>query len=134
MLPKLEQFRQRVVLHYHLDPLTKEETFDYIKHRLKKAGNEDADIFEADAIEEIYKYSKGVPRLINIACHHSLISGLVYETRRISAKIASEAIAETMSGLGVKSSEGAELMGTDEIIRKLQREDASDKSTVHGRR
>lgn len=100
MLPKLEQFRQRVVLHYHLEPLTREETAEYIKHRLKKAGNDEADIFEKEAVEEIYKYSKGIPRLINIACHHSLISGLVYETKVITKKIAIEAIKESISGIG----------------------------------
>ncbi len=99
-LPKLEQFRQRIVLHYHLGSLSGKEAADYIRHRLKKAGNEDADLFEREAIDAIYTYSKGVPRLINIACHHALISGLVYETKKITKKIAIEAIKESISGIG----------------------------------
>ncbi len=98
-MPKLEQFRQRVVFHYHLEPLNREETGEYIRHRLKKAGNSPADIFTEDAINEIYRHSKGVPRLINVICHNALISGLVYETKKITAKTALEAIAETTNGL-----------------------------------
>lgn len=94
-LPKLEQFRQRIVLHYHLEPLSEAETKEYVKHRLKKAGNAGADIFDDGAISEIYDYSKGVPRLINIACHHSLIEGLVRESSRITADI----VRESASGL-----------------------------------
>ena len=86
-MPKLEQFRQRVVLHYHLEPLTLAETGSYIRHRLKTAGNKEADIFDESAISAIYEYSKGVPRLINIACHHALIEGLVRESSRITAEI-----------------------------------------------
>ncbi len=98
VMPKLEQFRQRVVFHYHLDPLTAAETRNYIKHRLKKAGNEEADIFKDDAIDEIYKYSKGVPRLINLMCHNALISGLVHEAHKINKDIVLEAIRESVLG------------------------------------
>ncbi len=94
-MPKLEQFRQRIVLHYHLEPLTRGETGEYIRHRLNKAGNKGADIFEESAIEAVYEYSKGVPRLINIACHHALIEGLVRESSRITGEI----VMESVSGL-----------------------------------
>ena len=97
-LPRLEQFRQRIVLSYHMEGLSQIETENYIKFRLKKAGNEKADIFSENAITEIYKYSKGIPRLINLACHNMLISGLVYETRYINRDIASETIHELTHG------------------------------------
>lgn len=97
--PKLEQFRQRVVLHYHLERLSFEETVGYIRHRLIRAGNANADIFTSAAIARIYNYSQGIPRLINLACHNALISGLVYETKKISREIAVEAIKELMQGL-----------------------------------
>jgi general secretion pathway protein A len=120
-LPKLEQFRQRVVFHYHLEPLSYEETSEYIKHRLKKSGNSEADIFEEDAIREIYTHSKGVPRLINVICHNALITGLVCETKKITLKIALEAISEAENGLGVIQKPEAPLgSDTDEIIRRLQ--------------
>lgn len=124
-LPRLEQFRQRVVLHYHLPPLSEVETEEYIRHRLIKAGNEDADIFTPEAIAEIYKYSKGVPRLINIICNSALISGFVYETKRITGKIAVEAVNESVYGVGagIPAAFDREDMpqDTDTILKKLQR-------------
>lgn len=98
MLPRLEQFRQRIVLQYHIEPLNYRETEEYIKHRLRKAGNETAEIFAQDAIEEIYKYSNGIPRLINLACHNALINGLLYEAESITADIVVEAIKEFVGG------------------------------------
>ncbi len=94
--PKLEQFSQRIVFYYHLEPLDRFETASYIKHRLKKAGNENVDIFTEEAIDNIYGYSNGVPRLINLACHNALISGLVYDAKRINSIIAAESINELM--------------------------------------
>ena len=98
--PRLEQFRQRVVFQYHLEPLSCEETGKYIKHRLIIAGNTNSDIFTQLAIEEIYQYSRGIPRLINLACHNALISGLIYETTRITRNIVAEAIKELTEGMG----------------------------------
>jgi len=97
--PRLEQFRQRVVFHYHLEALNYAETEKYIKHRLVTAGRPDNGIFIPQAIEEIYKYSRGIPRLINLACHNALISGLVYETKEITRDIAAEAIDELIQGV-----------------------------------
>jgi len=91
-LPKLEQFKQRIVFQYHLEPLSYEETVGYIKHRLKIAGNGKTDIFTQEAIDKIYTYSKGIPRLINLACHNALITGLVRESRIITSNIARETV------------------------------------------
>jgi general secretion pathway protein A len=93
-LPQLEQFRQRIVFHYHLSPLDREETRGYIKHRLRTAGNEKADLFMEYAIDEVYRYSKGVPRLINIICHNALISGLACGERVISCSLIESTIKE----------------------------------------
>jgi len=99
--PGLEQFSQRIVFYYHLEPLDYAETKDYILHRLRKSGKaEDADVFTEGAIRRIFEYSGGVPRLVNLACHNALISGLVYETKHISASIASEAVRELMYNKG----------------------------------
>ncbi len=94
--PKLEQFSQRIVLYYHLEPLNRFETEDYINFRLEKTGNGSTCVFSREAVAEIYKYSNGIPRLINLACHNALISGLVYDARLITGDIASEAIQELM--------------------------------------
>ena len=124
-MPRLEQFRQRVVLHYHLQPLGQEETKEYIHHRLKKAGNANADIFTQEAIDEIFINSKGIPRLINLISHNALISGLVYETRRVTKEIAQEAIKDSIYGFTAVTPPKPEAVNpseqTDEIIRGIMR-------------
>ena len=73
--PSLKQFAQRVTVYCHLEPLSKEETFEYIHHRLRIAGARNLDIFTKDAMEAIYQHSKGIPRLINILCDTALVYG-----------------------------------------------------------
>ena len=73
--PSLKQFAQRVTVYCHLEPLGKEETFEYIRHRLRIAGARNLDIFTKDAMEAIYQHSKGIPRLINILCDTALVYG-----------------------------------------------------------
>ncbi len=119
---KLVQFRQRVVMHYHLEPLSYTESGEYIKHRLIKAGNANADIFTHPAVKEIYKYSQGVPRLINLACHNALISGLVYESKKITSDIAAGAINELIQGLGhtFLQAHSNEARRAEEVISNLK--------------
>jgi general secretion pathway protein A len=66
--------KQRITNNYHLMPLTEIETSDFILHRLKIAGATQ-NIFMKEAIREIHNFSQGVPRLINIICDHSLLTG-----------------------------------------------------------
>ncbi len=75
--------RQRLTLNYNIDPLTPDETSEYIKHRLKVAGTSQT-IFDTSAVQEIFMYSGGFPRRINIICDHSLLSGYVKEKKEIS--------------------------------------------------
>ncbi len=74
--------RQRIVLDYHMGPLTREETGDYINYRLKVAGTEKR-IFNSGAVDEIHRFAKGCPRLINIVCDLALVNGYANETQRI---------------------------------------------------
>ena len=73
-LPELRQFRQRIVVSYHLSSLNLQECIQYIFYRLKVAGGMDKVKFTRRAINEVFQYSKGIPRLINIICD-SLGSG-----------------------------------------------------------
>lgn len=67
-------FRKRIAVSYHLDSLGQKETENYINHRLDVAGATE-EIFNAAAIREIYHFSMGYPRLINIICDHALLIG-----------------------------------------------------------
>ena len=84
--PSLAQFRQRIAVNYHLEALTEEETRHYIVFRLKKAGGR-ADTFSADAIDAIYRASKGIPRTINLLCDSSLVYGFADELPQIDTRI-----------------------------------------------
>jgi general secretion pathway protein A len=79
--------RQRIAVHYKIEPLTEPETQDYIKHRLRVAGSEE-EIFSPDAISEIFSFSKGYPRLINGICDRALLIGYVLDIKKIDSKIA----------------------------------------------
>jgi len=87
--------RQRIAINYHLKPLTKNDTKDYLRHRLKIAGTE-RKIFKADALPEIMFFSKGYPRLINSICDHSLLTGYVKGVHEIDAKIVKECSKELL--------------------------------------
>jgi len=79
---KNRALKQRISINYHLDPLTETEVRKYIHHRIKVAGHQ-GNIFGEDAIDEIFSFSKGYPRLINIICDHALLSGYVKGVKTI---------------------------------------------------
>ena len=81
--------RQRITVSYHIDPLTEAEARLYIKHRLKVAGAT-REIFGRDAVREIYNYSSGYPRLMNIICDHALLTGYSYNLKSIDKKVIKE--------------------------------------------
>lgn len=71
--PELKQLVQRVRLRFHVGPLDKREMREYIEHRLAIAGREAKDLIKDEAYEMIYRYSGGVPRLINTLCDTALL-------------------------------------------------------------
>jgi len=91
---RLVQFKQRIAMYYHLNPLTKDESRDYITHRLKLVSSNGVDIFSPRALDVIYEHSSGIPRLINLICDSALLSGYVYETKNITEKIINEVLKE----------------------------------------
>lgn len=85
--------RQRITVHYTLGPLTEEETGEYIRHRLQVAGG-NGDIFSAEAVQAVFAFAKGAPRLINIICDRALLTGFVEGRKKIEADIIAECAAE----------------------------------------
>jgi general secretion pathway protein A len=96
-LKELTQLRQRVTLHYHLGPLTEGETAGYVLHRLDVSGANGLQIFQPAALSQIFRHTKGVPRLINGLCDRALLTGYVNETRTIGADIVNEVVRELPS-------------------------------------
>lgn len=90
--PQFRQLKQRVSLRYQLKPLNREETNFYIKRRLKVAGAIEPNTFMPKALNEIYRYAKGIPRLINIVCDNALLAGFASDQKVIGDRIIREVI------------------------------------------
>lgn len=94
---RLEQFKQRIALYYHIPALEKDETQEYILHRLKLVssnGDNGCGIFTIGALDLIHHHSSGIPRLINLICDSALLSGYVTDTKRINEAVIDEVIKE----------------------------------------
>ncbi len=92
--PEYEAFNQRVFCHVTLDPLTQDESADYIRWRLEWAGGRLEDVFTPEAVRAICYASDGVPRCLNHLCDHSLLLGFVAEERPVEAETVKEALGD----------------------------------------
>ncbi|MGF1546040.1 MAG: ExeA family protein [Thiotrichales bacterium] len=90
---ELRQLTQRVSVDYFLEPLSPKEVFEYIRYRLRNAGG-DPEIFMADAIAKIYRYSGGIPRIINILSDTAMVYGYAQSAETITGKIVEEMIVD----------------------------------------
>jgi len=98
---QFRQLKQRVSLRYHLQPLNKEDMEKYIKKRLRIAGTLDLNMFTQKALNKIYTYSKGIPRVINIICDNALLMGYATDQKVIGSKIIHEVI-KNLDGLNLQ--------------------------------
>jgi general secretion pathway protein A len=85
--PELRQLNQRITLRAHTLPLDLEETRAYIAQRLRLAGANGRNIFSPPAIESVYRFSAGIPRVINVLCDHSMIHAFADQQRTIEPKV-----------------------------------------------
>jgi general secretion pathway protein A len=91
---QLRQLRQRITVRYHLKPLTRNEVGRYIQHRLVLAGSQGVPTFTGPAIWRVFRYSKGIPRLVNAVCDKALLAGFVAQSNRINYWMVGRAIRE----------------------------------------
>src|SRR5262245_56330969 len=101
--PELRQLKQRISLRCHLDPLTLFETKEYIRTRLEIAGQPNQQIFPDSSITEIYRFSGGIPRLINSICDNALLAGYACDSKTVGAKMIYEVADEFELGDGKRS-------------------------------
>jgi len=94
---ELRQLGQRITLRYHLTPLNSRETIEYIKFRINIAARKAGIKFDRSAFSQIYKYSGGIPRVINIACDRSLLTAFGLSQHKITGSIARASIKELKS-------------------------------------
>jgi general secretion pathway protein A len=106
--PELSQLSQRIIARYHLGPLKKKDIGPYVKHRLKIAGIR-KQLFSQSAINKLYHFTGGVPRLINVICDRALLGAFAQEQDKISKTILSRAAHEVF---GNKKGHSASRPGT----------------------
>ncbi len=99
-LPSLRQLNQRVAVRYHIMPFNRLELQAYVEHRLGIAKVIDqpnsALRFTDDAIDALFHYSQGTPRLVNILCDRALLAGFIEETFKINDKIIHQVAQEVL--------------------------------------
>ena len=91
---ELRQLSQRITLSCHLSPLTYTEVREYIEHRIHVAAFRSLVHFTSAACRNIYRYSGGIPRLINIACDRALLTAFGRNQKKITGGITRAAIRE----------------------------------------
>jgi type II secretory pathway predicted ATPase ExeA len=92
--PQGRQLRQRIAVRCKIGSLTLEQTHDYIERRLRIAGAGGESIFQSQAMDAVYFYARGIPRVINLICEHSLINAYVEQLRPVPARVVEEVAGE----------------------------------------
>jgi general secretion pathway protein A len=103
--------RQRIAVSYQLEPLSRQETAGYIAHRLKLVGATD-EIFKPEAVREVFNFSRGYPRLINVICDLAMLTGFSAGSKKIDAAIVKEC--------------GKELQIPDDMARPLEKQSTAN--------
>ncbi|MGO9540252.1 MAG: ExeA family protein [Terriglobales bacterium] len=99
---ELRQLKQRIALRCHLDPLSLNETREYMTRRLKIAGATGVNqIFSSPAIEAVFSHSRGIPRLINTICENALLAGYAQHAATITSEIIDDVARDLRIGVAV---------------------------------
>lgn len=91
---ELLQLRQRISINCHLQALPRAEMAEYIVHRMKVAGNAEALSFPDGTLDLIFRYSRGIPRLINVICDFLMLSAFADEVTTASLEMAQEVVGD----------------------------------------
>ncbi|MGI9332393.1 MAG: ExeA family protein, partial [Gammaproteobacteria bacterium] len=96
--PELTQFAQRVAVDYHIDALDERETKRYVRHRIRHAGGNPI-VFRSAAYPAVYRFSRGVPRLINVLCDTALVYAFGENKKRVSEEMIREVVRDRIKGV-----------------------------------
>jgi len=114
---ELRQLKQRIAVRCHLDPLSSNETRAYVARRLRIAGAVAAsEMFSGPAVEAVFNYSKGIPRLINTICENALLAGYA----KHAATVTSEIIDDVARDLRLTQISGEPKNGVGAILSQEQ--------------
>jgi general secretion pathway protein A len=132
-LPQLRQLRQRITLRCRTAALSLDETFGYIAERLRIGGASGEPIFSKEAIQTVHMYSRGIPRVVNLLCEHSMINAYVDSLRPVPAHLVEEVAREfqldevapvlspgSLSGAQQSANTQALLENLDDLLGRLR--------------
>ena len=106
--PAMQQTFQRIFRTFHLEGLDRETTAAYIAHRLKVAGLDmERQVFDDEAIQTIYDYAQGIPRLINVLCDRALLAGYAAQRSQIDRALIRATAKELPNAAAVRTMSGA---------------------------
>lgn len=101
--PRIRQLNQRITFQHHLGGLSKQETKQYVSHRLQVAGYVGDQLFARSAINALFRQTKGVPRLVNILAHKALLAAYGEGKSRISRQHVMRAAKDTPAAARARS-------------------------------
>lgn len=96
-LESVRQLAQRIIFHYHLGPLRKDDLDYYLAHRLRVAGYAGSRLFSRGAVAKLYSASGGIPRLVNILAHKSLMVAYGEGKQEVTRKHVAGAARDTIT-------------------------------------
>ena len=85
--PQLRQLRQRITLRARTYPLSPGETRLYVDQRLRIAGSNGEQIFSPESLAAVYRYSNGIPRVVNLICEQCLVSAFVDQQKVVRVSV-----------------------------------------------
>jgi general secretion pathway protein A len=111
MRDDLRQLRQRIPGVFHMQFLSRDEVFSYIRYRLGVAGLTNGQLmFSDNAVDAIHQFSSGIPRLINMLCDRVLLRGYLQKTRVVERDLVEAGILELSYQAGGGSSERSQAL------------------------
>ncbi|HXA76613.1 MAG TPA: AAA family ATPase [Candidatus Acidoferrales bacterium] len=122
--PQLRQVRQRITISCRTKALSIEETFGYVAERLRIAGVNGEPVFSKEAIETVHLYSRGIPRIVNLLCEHSMINAYVDSMRPIPARLVEDVarefnLDEMVPAASVALSSGEQAANTQSVLNNM---------------
>ena len=119
--PNMKILAQRIWVRHKITTLTAEESRGYIEHRLKLVGSSTSETFTPEATSMIIEHAKGIPRVINILCDNSLLSGFSESKKKVDAKIICEII-KNLEGPSLRKSKPISVFKSIERTHPISRE------------
>lgn len=89
---KLRPYKENIRVKCRIRPFTREEGRGYVRHRLKLAGRDISEIFTSEAVSQVWEFSRGIPRVMNLLCDRALLIGYTNSSPIIDSKIVKEAM------------------------------------------